>query len=560
MKKAMKQSKLIAILNSISVILLMILILCIILYMRQDFRVDHILETKMKIITSQNQFMTSSRLLTNEIRAYSATGDKKYYESYQKEIQQKTREHAIEQIKESGAISEEIRMLEQMMEYSSELVPLEEEAGRLTRMEKWDDALNIVYGERYTSIVDQMHAISKQLESSIEQREERISQDASDQILIYRFLMIGSTFLVAMMQMINIFVVKKKILHPILCVKEHLKMLSQGKLSVNLELEEDESEIGELTRAINQHTLSLKSYIHDIGEKLGLMGQGDYTITIDKDYIGEFAPIRHAMTDILKSLHETMIQIEQAATQVDIGSEQASLGIQSIAQGAAEQTGSIDALSRTIDEIAMSIRENALSGGQAAEMAEATRDEALMGNASMKEMSKAMMQIKESSSQIRKIIDTITDIAFQTNILALNASVEAARAGAAGKGFAVVADEVRMLSEKSSQAAVMTTKLIQNALDAVALGSQKVEQTEGSLAAVAKKNDQLVLRIHEISSACQAQAQQTEEIRSVVGRVLDVANHASATAGENAATGEELHRQANLLKSLISKFRLSNRT
>lgn len=221
MKKAMKQSQLITILNSVSVALLALLITFIILYMLQGFRIDKILQTGFEITISQNQFMMSSRLLTENVRAFSATEDEKYYKAYQDEIDSKNREKAMERITESGATKAEIHLLEEMLQYSGELVPFEMQAIELAREGNYPDALKIVYGDDYVGKVNNIIAASGKLKELFEAREKEIVSQATFRINLYRTLMIISAALVAFMQFVNIFIVKKKIIQPILAVKNH---------------------------------------------------------------------------------------------------------------------------------------------------------------------------------------------------------------------------------------------------------------------------------------------------------------------------------------------------
>lgn len=181
------------------------------------------------------------------------------------------------------------------------------------------------------------------------------------------------------------------------------------------------------------------------------------------------------------------------------------------------------------------------------------------GNRQMMQLVEAMNNITRASNQIRNIIKTIDDIAFQTNILSLNAAVEAARAGNAGKGFAVVAEEVRNLASKSADAAKDTTQLIENALLAVENGTTMVAQTEQSLDTIEKKAELVAKFVNEIADASNSQAVALSQTNSGIEQISSVVQDNSATAEESAASSEELSGLAESLRKLIEQFKLRNK-
>lgn len=559
MKKAISQSKLINLFNGTSITLMLLLILFIFLYMFQGFKLDEIAVTRVQITKSQDDFLYSSVYLSEQIRGYSATGDESFLNNYQKELEvNKTREKSLEMINRSDASTHEKSLFKNLMILSNELTEIDKKVIPLVKVQNNSAALQIVYSKEYNKSIEDIYSLLDQLTINFEEREAKIIKTSLRNMNIYRALMVSCGCLVAMIQIVSMITVKKKIIQPIMNIKEHLGELSQGDIHAEFNLEADSSEIGQLVYSILRLKNELKKYISDISSNLRKIGDGDFAITLDIDYIGDFIPIKESINDILQSMNQTMRKIDNVAYQVAIGSEQASSGVQSLSQGTTEQASAIEQLSATIIEIANRIQENAHTSKEAAQMATEAGSRLKTGTEYMKEMSDAMIQISNASSEIGKIINTINDIAFQTNILALNAAVEAARAGNAGKGFAVVADEVRNLAAKSAEAATTTTLLIENALNAVSKGSEKVAQTEDAIHLVSEHASSLNNLMSQLSISSQEQANQINQISIGIQQISSVVQTTSATSEESAATSEELNTQAQMLKSLIAQFNLKS--
>lgn len=199
-------------------------------------------------------------------------------------------------------------------------------------------------------------------------------------------------------------------------------------------------------------------------------------------------------------------------------------------------------------------RQNAENARKVNEMAGLAQSSAENGNALMCEVVDSMTKINASSLEIRKIIKVIEEIAFQTNLLALNAAVEAARAGEAGKGFAVVADEVRNLAQRSATAAKNTATLIETAVQRATQGTSVADKASAALGEINAQAKNVASLVVEITSATSEQAQGVEQLNTAVAQMDKVTQSNAANAEQSASVAEELSGQSTQLRALVAEL------
>ncbi len=311
-----------------------------------------------------------------------------------------------------------------------------------------------------------------------------------------------------------------------------------------------------LTNAVNSTVEILNHVIEEIGNILSEMSQGNFNIVKVREFKGDFGIISDSLNKIINSLNEVFREINTAAEQVAAGAGQISDSSQTLSQGSEEQASSVEEVTASITEMAAQVKQNAANATQADKFSLTAKEDAVRGNAQMKEMVKAMHDINESSTNISKIIKVIDDIAFQTNILALNAAVEAARAGQYGKGFAVVAEEVKNLAQQSASAAKETTVMIEGSIEKVDAGKKIANDTAQALNEIVESITKAAELVGQIASASNEQATAISQVNQAIEQVSQVIQTTSATAEEGASASEELSSQAEILKQMVNRLTL----
>lgn len=342
-------------------------------------------------------------------------------------------------------------------------------------------------------------------------------------------------------------------------VQKAIEKLKQLDLSANHELRayrERKDEVGMICGALDVTCKSIKKYIEEINTQLYYMAKGDYTVASDMEYDGDFKEIQDSMNKIQEALRSSFRQIGTVTLQLAIGSQNVSEGATNLAEVATEENSLIVEIEDHVSSIDEKVMLSAKNANDAKQKSADTAKIINESKVAMDALVSAMNEIVESTNEIITINSAMERIAKQTHILALNATVEASRAGEAGRGFSVVANEIRELAEKANESASITKDIIEKTIETVQKGTALSNQTSESLEHVVKESAIIDASVSEIAENTMMQSKQLKAIVNKLSKISMVVETTAATAEQSAAASAELDGQINELRKNIAKYRV----
>lgn len=535
---------------AIGIALLIVFIVC-------NFILSRAHTQQTNAIVALEQYRNSSKTLTYSVQSYAVTGQSKYYDAYKQELEvDKSRESALTTLESCGITESEWDKLNQAVALSEGLLPLETKAIDCVEQNSLKAAQACVFSEEYKNSVDQINQIVDELISEVIER-----TNHRQTILQLAQISIGVLFILSLLFIIQRFIktisfANTDLLQPIKKVSKQMIALAQGDFGVELDLQEDESEVGQLVASILFMKKNLHNMVADIEEMLEQMGDGKYNVAPEQEYVGEFIKIKEALIVINEKMRETFQTLRNVSGQIDGGAGQLALAAEDLAQSCTDQAAKVSDLVSIFDSITKSMEQNVTGAKDSVQIATEAGLTLTEGNRKMQELKDAIEEINLCSEQISSIINDIEDIASQTNLLSLNAAIEAARAGEAGKGFAVVADQVKKLSEESAEAAGRTTTLIETTVKAVEKGKLIADETAANMFNVMGGAKDATEKMGQIAQLLESDMTQLRKVNENIHQVSAIVDNNSATSQETSAVSEEQKAQVDTMVQLMNQFEI----
>lgn len=365
-----------------------------------------------------------------------------------------------------------------------------------------------------------------------------------------------STVAVLFLSMLLVLQLARSISRPVKRVTSRMVALSDGDLHTKVIPVYSRDELQVLTQTLDDTVQSVNHYISDIQQVLTQIADGNLCVEPQVEYKGDFTLIQSSLHTIIESMNKTLVGFHAAATQLAEMSEEMNGQSSQLHQASIEQNQSTEVLVQEVSHVKERLSCVTESTNQTRTKTEEITQCVGEANICMSSLSSAMEDISANTQEITKIAKSIEDIAFQTGILAINASVEAARAGSAGKGFAVVVDEVRQLATRSTKAAQEATEMVSGMRAIIQTGVELTATTAGSLAAISSVSDQISTISEQLVNAVQGQESALISMEERIEEISTISDRNLQNASGTKQSSELLAKEAEALQAYVKKFNL----
>lgn len=371
---------------------------------------------------------------------------------------------------------------------------------------------------------------------------------------------ISASFLLAIL-----FVAKDRVCRSYVNTVVRMEALADGDTDSAFSYTDYKDCVGRMTKAmsvfrdnavlVQKTALEQQKVVEHLSSGLDSLAKGRLDDRLETTFPAEYEGLRKAFNESVSNLADMIEQVRGSASSVNSGANEIRAASDDLAERNEQQAASLEETAAAMSQITDLVKNSADNAAEVRSTMIATHREASDGGEVVQRAVSAMAVIEKSAQEITQIIDVIDGIAFQTTLLALNAGVEAARAGDAGKGFAVVANEVRALAQRSAEAAQNIKSLINASTQQVGQGVELVGETGQLLAGIVSRIGEVSEQVTMIAEMAASQAASLEQVNLSVSSMDRMTQQNAAMVEESTAAGRSLANETDELGRLVQQFR-----
>ncbi|MEM7559929.1 MAG: methyl-accepting chemotaxis protein, partial [Planctomycetota bacterium] len=341
-------------------------------------------------------------------------------------------------------------------------------------------------------------------------------------------------------------------------IDQQIRRARAGDLDYRCNANKFDNAFHDITNALNELTDALTTIDVQLLEAISGMASRDFSSRIDGDFKGDFGELQTKFNSALDQIAGTLSRVKEFNTSAINSSGAVTQRSSNIAENATQQAAALVEIAGSLEEMTLMTRQSSDNADGARDVATNTRTATETGAKKVGALVDAIERIKDVGDEQSVVLKTIDEIAFQTNLLALNAAVEAARAGEAGKGFAVVADEVRNLALRSAEAANTTARMTEAAMTETSAGVELAAEVTEILDEICDWGEKSSDCVAEIATACAEQAQGIEQINSAVAQLDSTLQDSSKQSDDASSEAASMKEIVADLDKLMSSFKLGS--